>query len=377
VIAVAQPVFGGNERRYLLEAFDAGQVSAGPFVRRFEAACAEAFDVQHAIAVSNGSSALHLAMLALDLQPGDEVIVPTLTYVATANAVAYCGARPVFVDLDPLTGCIDPVAMAAAITERTVGVICVHLYGHPCDMAGLDLVCATHDLWLVEDCAEAHGATYASIPVGQLGQLATYSFYGNKIVTCGEGGLVTTDDDALAARVRLYAGQGQTEQYWHPVTGYNYRMTDLQAAVGLGQVEMLAEHVANHRQVAGWYEAGLADCPGVTIQPDVAPAMHARWMVMVQIAGDMPPLEWLATWMRGQGVETRPLFWPLHRLPMWRDDYDNDAFPIANHLRSHGLLLPTHGALREQDVRRVCEVLRMTLAALETQEVPPGPPSDI
>ncbi|MGB8511125.1 MAG: DegT/DnrJ/EryC1/StrS family aminotransferase, partial [Pyrinomonadaceae bacterium] len=223
-IPVAAPVLAGREKEYVADCMESGWISSsGKYVELFEAAFAKFCGVRHAVACCNGTVALHLALVALGVAPNDEVIVPTLTFVATANAVTYCGARPVFVDSEPETWNLDPAQVEAKITSRTKGIIAVHLYGQPAEMDALRAVARRHGLFLLEDAAEAHGALYKGRPAGSLGDVAAFSFYGNKIIATGEGGMVTTDDDALAARVRLLRGQGMdTERrYWFPVVGYN------------------------------------------------------------------------------------------------------------------------------------------------------------
>ena len=237
-IFVAQPKMAGNERMYVLDCLDTNWISSnGKYIAAFEEAFAKYCGAKHAIAANNGTTALHLALVALDLKPGDEVIIPTVTYIATANAVRYCGATPVLVDVCADTMNINPADIERKITPKTRGIIPVHLYGHPADMDAVNRIATKHGLWVVEDAAEAHGAEVNGKKVGTLGTCATFSFFGNKIITTGEGGMVTTDDDELAAKLRLYRGQGMdpNRRYWFPVVGFNYRMTNIQAAIGLAQ----------------------------------------------------------------------------------------------------------------------------------------------
>ena len=291
-IPVAAPTLGGNERAYVLECLDSTWISSsGRFLDAFEADFARFCGVSHAVAVNNGTTALHLALTALGIGPGDEVIVPNLTYIASANAVTYCGAKPVFVDCEPLTLNLDPDCIEARITPRTRAIMPVHLYGHPADMDRIIRLAARHDLHVVEDAAEAHGATYRGRPVGSFGACATFSFYGNKIITTGEGGMVVTDDSALAARLRLYRGQGLDPQrrYIHPVVGFNYRMTNIAAAIGLAQLERINTILAARRQVAAWYAERLAGIEGLRLlgsQPWAAPV---PWLVTVLLTGGRCP----------------------------------------------------------------------------------------
>src|SRR6476661_6359846 len=220
-IPVAAPDLTGNEEKYVLEALRSSWISStGPFIDRFEREFAAVNGTRTSLGVCNGTVALHLALLALDVRPGDEVLIPSLTYIATANAVRYVGAEPVFVDVDPETWCIDPQRLEDAITPRTRGIIPVHLYGHPADMDAINHLAAVHGLWVVEDAAEAHFARYKNQIVGSLGRIATFSFYGNKILTSGEGGALTLDDPHLELRIRTLRGQGMdpSRRYFFPVT---------------------------------------------------------------------------------------------------------------------------------------------------------------
>lgn len=351
-IAVAQPVILGNEREYLLQAFDARQFSGGAFLARFEQAFAGWLGVKHAIAVSSGTAALHLALLAAGVGPGDEVLVPDLAFVAVANAVTYCGAQPVMVDVAQSDWNIQPDLAEAAITPRTKAIIAVHLYGAPADMDALREIAKRRGLALIEDAAEALGSEFGGQKVGGLGDIGCFSFYANKTIMSGEGGMVVTDDDDAAEQVRLLRGQGQqpNEPYWHNVIGFNYRMTEMQAALGLAQLERVDEHLRLRRQVCGWY---LEEHLDATYEPQdhhyrSAPAY---WMVAVQ---GWQPLYGLGAALRENGIETRPFFTPLHMLPPY---ISPTPMPVSTHLWRHGIVLPTHAALTEADVERICEVI--------------------
>ena len=255
-IPVSHPVLGGNEKRYVLECLETGWISSiGRFIRLFEDAFGRYCEARHAIACNNGTTALHLALAGLGTGPGDEIIVPTLTYIATANAVRYCGAQPVFADSEPGTMTVDPARIEERITARTKGIVVVHLYGHPADMDPILEVARRRGLFVVEDAAEAHGALYRGRKAGSLGDVATFSFYGNKIITTGEGGMVTTNDAALSERIRILRGQGMDpgRRYWFPVVGYNYRMTNIAAAIGLAQLEQIYRFIEKRLEIACRY----------------------------------------------------------------------------------------------------------------------------
>lgn len=359
-IPVSAPMLVGNEVRYVMDCLESTWISSnGPYLERFEQTFAEFCEARHALSCCNGTAALHLALLALGVGPGDEIIVPTLTFVATANAVVYCGARPVFVDSEPATWNIDPGLVERAITPRTKAIVAVHLYGHPAEMDSLHEVAQRRGLFLVEDAAEAHGATYNGSRVGSIGDIAAFSFYGNKVVTCGEGGMVVTNSDALAAKVRLLKGQGMdpNARYWFSVLGFNYRMTNVAAAIGLAQLEKVSWHLSRRAEVDSWYRARLAGVANVTLQ-DVRPNVeHVHWMTTVLLGEDLPVArEEVGRRLLDRGIETRPVFYPLHTLPPHRRPAQG-PFPVADRVARRGISLPTWGGLTAEDVGYVCDAL--------------------
>ncbi len=363
-IPVSAPALVGNEEAYVLDCLRTTWISSnGEYIRRFEGAFGEFCGVRHALSCTNGTVALHLALLALGVGPGDEVLVPTLTYIATANAVTYCGARPVFVDVEPETWNLDPSLLEAQITARTKGIIVVHLYGHPVDMDPVVAIARKHNLFVVEDAAEAHGAQYRARPVGSLADVATFSFYGNKILTTGEGGMVVTDDDHLATRIRHLKGQGMDpdRRYWFTAVGYNYRMTNIAAAIGLAQLEKAQWHIRRRREVASWYREDLARIPGIVWQAEKPWARHAYWMVALRLSEDNPPRDDVIERLRHEGVETRPVFYPIHTLPPYREKADGLAFPVAEGIARHGINVPTWAGLTRDDVRYVSSKLQALL----------------
>ncbi len=363
-ISVAQPKLQGNERKYVIECLDTNWISSnGKFIGMFEDMFARFCGVKHAIATNNGTTALHLALVGLDLQPGDEVIIPTVTYIATANAVRYCGATPVLVDVCADTMNIDPAAIEGKITPRTKGIIPVHLYGHPAEMDAVNEIAARHGLWVVEDAAEAHGAEVRGRRVGSLGTCATFSFFGNKIVTTGEGGMITTDDDALAAKLRLFRGQGMDPQrrYWFPVIGYNYRMTNIQAAIGTAQMETVDVALADRHRLAGWYHEALAPLAGKLVLPAEASwAKQVFWMYNVFLTdGDQHRRDDVMHQLDAANIETRPVFYPMHVLPPYLEE---STYPVADLWSQRGINLPTHQDLTRADVQRVADALAKALA---------------
>uniref|UniRef100_A0A7C1FFF5 DegT/DnrJ/EryC1/StrS family aminotransferase n=1 Tax=Caldilinea aerophila TaxID=133453 RepID=A0A7C1FFF5_9CHLR len=357
-IPVYTPSLDGREEKYVLDAVRSGWISSlGSYVTRFEQEFARFCGVHHAISVSNGTVALHLALHALGIGPGDEVIVPSLTFVATANAVHYTGAAPIFADVDPTTWCIDPEDVQRCITPRTRAIIPVHLYGHPAPMPALQELADTHNLILVEDAAEAHGAAIHGRRVGGWGRIAAFSFYANKIITTGEGGMLTTDDEALASRCRMLRDHAMPphRRYWHEEVGFNYRMTNLQAAVGVAQMERIEHFLARKRAIAAHYRERLADVPGVTFAAERPDYTNVYWMVSILVE---PPYalsrDELILALREHGIDSRPFFHPMDTLPPYRSDSPR---PVALRLSRCGLNLPSSPSLTDTQIDYICDVL--------------------
>jgi perosamine synthetase len=364
-LPVAGPDLSGNEEAYAADAIRSSWISStGDYVDRFEREFAELCGTDTALSVCNGTVALHLSLLAIGVRAGDEVLVPALTYVATANAVRYVGAEPVFVDVDPTTWCLDPARLEDAITPRTRGIIAVHLYGHPADMDAINRVAGVHGLWVVEDAAEAHFATYKGRTVGGLGDIATFSFYGNKIITSGEGGAVTLSDPRMELRARTLRGQGMdpSRRYYFPVTGYNFRLTNVACAILCAQLERRETIIEQRRRIFDTYRSGLAGVPGIGFQPIADWAVPAPWLFCVTVDADAHgrSRDELAERLDRAGIETRPFFIPLNRLPPFREAAleRGDSVPTAETLAGSGLNLPTFGGLTGDEQARVIEAVR-------------------
>ncbi len=360
-IPVAAPALVGNEKKYVMDCLDSSWISSnGQYIDRFESAFAEFCAVKYALSCANGTVALHLALLALGVGPGDEVIVPTLTFVATANAVAYCGAKPVLVDSEPETWNLDPRLLEQCVSPRTKAIIVVHLYGHPVDMDPVMAIARKHGLFVVEDAAEAHGAEYRGRRAGTLGDIGAFSFYGNKIVTTGEGGMVVTNDDKLASRVRQLKGQGMEpkRRYWFPMTGYNYRMTNIEAAIGLAQLERVDWHLGRRREIAAEYARRLQHVPGISMQPEKPWARNSYWMVSVVLdEGWRLSRDETMSALAERGIETRPFFYPMHTLPMYKTLGEGRRFPVADRVSSHGMNLPSSAMLSMEDIEYICKCI--------------------
>jgi perosamine synthetase len=365
-IPLTEPVLGEEELRNVVSALRSGWISSlGEFIGEFERAFAAFCGAREGIAVSSGTAALHLALAAVGVGPGDEVLVPSLTFVATANTVRYCGATPVFVDSDPATWGMETGDLEHRLSRRTKAIVPVHLYGHPCDMDPILEVARRRGLAVVEDAAEAHGALYRGRRVGALGAIGCFSFYGNKIITTGEGGMCVTDDPALAERLRLLRDHGMDPKrhYWHEIVGYNYRMTNLQAAVGVAQVKRLPEFVEKKRRLAGWYAeslARLARSGKVRLHPEAPWAKSVFWMYSVLVDDARVSRDEVRGRLRDRGVDTRPFFHPVHALPPYAA---GQRLAVAEDLGARGLNLPSGVALEREQVERVARALSLVLEA--------------
>jgi perosamine synthetase len=357
-IPIAAPDLSGREEQYVVEAIRSSWISSsGSFLPRFEKEFAEICGTDSAIAVCNGTVALHLALLGLGLQPGDEVIVPSLTFIATSNAVRYIGATPVFVDVDPATWCIDPRLIAERITARTKGIIAVHLYGHPADMDAIQAIADAHGLWVVEDAAEAPWGKYKGRRVGSLADLGTFSFYGNKIITSGEGGAVSVKDSKLEAHLRMLRGQGMDPQrrYFFPIIGHNFRMTNICGALLCAQLERATEMLDKRRYIFAQYQEELRGVPGIEFQPVAEWAELSPWLFCCLVneeefgGSSAKVMEELAR----RGIETRPFFIPIHTLPPYQSAGGSLSLPVTEYLGRCGISLPTHSQLTEAEITQV------------------------
>jgi len=359
MIPVFAPWLSENARRYVLDCVDSGWISSlGEYVGRFERDFAAFCEARHAVATSSGTTALHLCLVTLGIGPGDEVLVPDLTFVSTANVVRYTGAAPVLVDADPRTWGMDAADARRKLTARTRAIIPVHLYGHPVDLDPLLRLAVDHGLDVVEDAAEAHGARYKGRRVGALGRLGAFSFYGNKIITTGEGGMVVTNDPALAERAAFLRDHAMDprRRYYHPEIGFNYRMTNIQAAIGCAQLEQADAILGRRKAIAAAYEVGLAGIAGLTRPPAEAWAENVYWMYSVLVEPAFgSDRETVRAGLRARGVDSRPFFVPLHELPPYRLDA---PFPVATALGVKGINLPSGTGLQPDEIATVCDALR-------------------
>ena len=353
LVPLYRPSLKGNEARYVLECVETSWISArGRFVGEFERQFAARSDVRHALAACNGTAALHLAVAGLGIAPGDEVIVPTLTYIASANAVAYAGAVPVFADCAAQTWQIDPARIADCITPKTKAIMVVHVYGQMCDMDPILDLAQRHRLFVIEDCAEAFGASYRGRPAGSFGHVSAFSFFGNKTITTGEGGMVVSNDDHLIDRCRRLRGQGLAtgREYWHDVIGYNYRMSNVAAAIGLAQLERADELVSAKRALAERYFRRLSHLP-LEFHREERDTIHAYWMVsaLTREAGERDRLR---HHLAAAGVETRPVFHPIHTMGLHPHRLEGKT--VAEDIAARGLNLPSWPDIDDDAFELVC-----------------------
>jgi perosamine synthetase len=365
IIRVCEPTLRGNELAYITDAVQTNWISsAGKYIPRFEALFAEKMGARYGIACMNGTVALHLALATLGLEPGDEVIIPAFTMIATANAVTYLNAAPVLVDSEMATWNMDPEQIEAKITPRTRAISVVHTYGHPVDMDAVNDIAARHGLFVLEDAAEAHGAVYKGRPVGSLGDAACFSFYGNKIITTGEGGMITTNREdvaRLAWNLRDHAFSTD-RHFWHKFVGFNYRMTNLQAAIGLAQTEQLETFVAARRAHAAQYTRLLKEIPGIVTPPEAAWARNVYWMYGILLDKEFGlSRDELRARLARRGIETRTFFIPMHCQPIYFDQYRGQRYPVAEDLCRRGLYLPSASSLTPDDIEVVVESIRESL----------------
>lgn len=361
-IPLDAPNIGELEKQYVVRALESGYVSSiGPLVAEFEERFARWVGVRYAVATVNGTAAIHLALRLLGIGPGDEVIVPALTFVATVNPVVYVGATPVVVDVDPLTWNIDPDEVERAITDRTRAVIPVHLYGNPADMSRLVDIARRYGLYVIEDAAEALGTTYDGRHVGTFGNIGVFSFNGNKVITTGGGGMLVTNDEDLAARARLLVNQGRRAgifEYEHQEIGYNYRLTNLQAALGLAQLERLPHFLEVKRRIAALYQQLLQGVPGLAWQYELENASSNWWLfsVLIEPTKFGEDRHMVAERLRRYGIQVRPLFLPLTQQPAYKK-YAFKNCPVAEFLHARGLNLPSATFLTDKEIRETCQIL--------------------
>ncbi|MBN1832776.1 MAG: DegT/DnrJ/EryC1/StrS family aminotransferase [Deltaproteobacteria bacterium] len=375
MIPVNEPLFTDREKELLVECVETRWISSeGSLVRRFEEIFAEFVGVKQGVAVSSGTAALEVSIAALEIEPGDEVIIPAFTIISCAMAVVRNGLKPVLVDVESETWNIDVDQVARKIGPKTKAVMPVHMYGHPVDMEPLLELADHHRLHVIEDAAEAHGAEYKGRKCGSIGHIAAFSFYANKIVTTGEGGMVVTDDSRLAERVQAMRNLcfQPTQRFLHDELGYNFRLTNLQAAVGVAQMERVDELVKRKIWQGEEYRKRLKDIEGIKLQTVRDWARPVYWVNGFVLADEvsMDAFE-LAARLKPYGVQTRPFFWPMHEQPVFKRMrlFDGERYPVAENLARRGLYLPSGMALTAGQIATVCDALREVLMGAENDGV--------
>lgn len=357
-IPIAEPMIGDRELELITDCVKSTWISSlGGYITQFEDEFAHYCGMQYGVATSNGTTALHLALVVLGLGPGDEVIVPSLTFVATANAVTYTGATPVFADVEASSWTLDPADIQKKITSHTKAIIPVHLYGHPANMQEITQLAKDHGLWVIEDAAEAHGATFQGKRVGSLGDISVFSFYGNKIITTGEGGMLLTNNLEWAESAKYLRDHAMAPQkrYWHTLIGFNYRMTNLQAALGVAQMEKIDSFINAKRHNASLYNARLSMLESVTLQPEMPWATNVYWMYSILVNDNFGmSRDDLMLFLQERQIDSRPFFYPLHTLPPYKR---NEELPVTQDLAARGINLPSAVTLTEQEIRRVCTAI--------------------
>lgn len=359
-IPVYQPSLSGNEKRYVNECLDSTWISSkGKFVGLFEDSFKCYTGAHYATAVCNGTVAIHLALVTLGIGPGDEVIVPSFTYIASVNPIVMVGATPAFVDSERSSWQIDPQDVRRKITPRTRAIMAVHLYGHPADMDAIIAIAREHNLFVIEDCAEAFGTRIRRQHVGTFGDIGTFSFFGNKTVTTGEGGMVVTNDATLYDRAVHFKGQGLAKYrtYWHDVIGFNYRMTNICAAIGLAQMERAEELLRKKLALAERYDELLAPLPVETHAPSRADILHSYWMYSILVPEEQRDA--IMAGLLARGIETRPTFYPVHTMPMYSQRFERHY--VAEELGRRGINLPSWPDLQSEQVLFIVEALEQTL----------------
>lgn len=361
-IPISKPSITELEINYVNDAVRSTWISSlGQYIDRFEAGFAEYCGSKHAIAVSNGTVAIHLAAHAIGLGDGDEVIMPNLSFIATANAVILTGAKPVFADIDPFNLCLDPQKIESLITPKTKAIMPVHIYGHPSDMIAINGIAHKYNLMVIEDAAEAHGASINGKRVGSWSDCATFSFYGNKNITTGEGGMITTDDDDLAAKCRFLRDHAMSKEkrYWHTAMGFNYRMTNIQAALGCAQLERIDELMTERKRIFSIYQRELKGLENISLNRTSTWAHNSYWLICLEIENYSEiERDNLMLRLKEKMVDSRPYFYPMSMMPYINENPDT---PVCFSIYKKGINLPSYTDLSEKDIVYVCDTLKSLL----------------
>jgi perosamine synthetase len=357
-ISISQPSITQKEIKYVTDAIKSGWVSSlGKYIDEFEEKFAKFCGTKYALTTSNGTTALHLTLVALGIKEDDEVIIPDFTFIATGSAVKYIGAKVISVDIEEDTLSIDPKAIERAITSKTKAIIPVHLYGYPADMIEINKIAKKHNLIVIEDAAEAHGATIGNQKVGSFGNAAIFSFYGNKIMTSGEGGMITTNDEKLYEKMKFLRdhAMSKAKRYWHEEVGFNYRMTNLQAALGMAQLERIDELLNRKREIFEWYREYLKDIANIKLNFQKDGFKNVYWMICLEVFGyDEKQRDALIEKLKEKGIDSRPFFYPVSDMSM----YEKVDTPITHKVYQRGINLPSYFDIQKENVKYICDVVR-------------------
>lgn len=360
------PALIGNEEKYVLDCLRTTWISSlGKYIDKFEKKFASFNNSKYAVSCNSGTAALHLALLALGIKPGDEVLVPDITYVASINAIAYCGATPVLIDIDPETCNIDTNLIKKNITPKSKAIIVVHMYGHPVDMDPIMTIAKKYNLFVIEDNAQGLGAQYKGKRTGSIGDIGTFSFFGNKVITTGEGGMMVTNDPILAEKARIFKNQGMQpyKRFWFPVIGYNYRMTNIEAAIGLAQLEKMATHIRNRRKIAKSYLNELKNIESIILPVEKEYAFCAYWMFNIKLKDNAPvDKDTIIKQLFASGIDARYIYFPLHTLPPYKKLSEGKYFPVSEYNSSKMITLPTHENLSGEDIKYICDKIKYILS---------------
>lgn len=360
-ISLAQPQLCGNEYKYLMDAFLSTWISStGKYILDFEKKFSDYCGVKYGVATSNGTTALHLALVALGIGEGDEVIVPDITFAATINAVIYTGATPVIVDIEETSWCIDPVKVEEVVTSRTKAIIPVHIYGQPCDMGQICAIAQKNNLFVIEDCAEAHGAKWRNKKVGSFGIISCFSFFGNKVITTGEGGMCITDNQELNEKMRILRDHGMSKErkYYHEIIGFNYRMTNLQAAIGLAQIERIDEILEWRNELESQYRESFSDIEGISLQENRLPDRRKiPWLVSILV--DEEKRDSILMKLKANDIDARAFFIPLSKMKIYAKYAVNCK--VSERISKMGINLPTTYEVRKKDIERIKDLIKDNL----------------
>ena len=367
-IPIAKPILIGKEKEYIEQCVKTGWISSqGEFIDKFEQAFAKYCGVKYGVANANGTTALHLALAALGIGPGDEVIAPDLTFISPVNAIIYTGAEPVLVDADKETWNIDIDKIEKEITQKTKAIIVVHLYGHPSRLDKILEIAKKYNLFVIEDCAEAHGAEYLGGKIGGFGHVSCFSFYGNKIITTGGGGMCLTNYKKLADKMRILLNHGMSpkKRYWHDQIGFNYRLTNIQAAIGLAQLEQIHKFLEEREQISAAYNRHLKDIDGLILPPSKDWAKPVCWLYSIIINRKEPKIrDRLIEGLRENNIDARPFFYPIHKMPPYKKYLKaNQTFKTAEYLSKRGMSLPSYQALKKSDIKFICQTIKNVISS--------------